>query len=48
MHQVQYVYVSIGSRDGLTQCQSTVPTRIFDSLDQKSPLDSMTSPSVGD
>ena len=48
MHQVQYVDVSIGSRDGSTQRQSIVPTRIFDSPYQQFPLDAMTSLDVGD
>ena len=47
MHQVQYVDVGIGSSDGLTQRQYTVPMRIFESLDQQCPLDATTSPKVG-
>ena len=48
MHQVQYVDVGINSSDGSTQCQSIVPTRIFDSPNQKFPLDATTSPNFGD
>ena len=48
MHQAQYVDVGIGSSDGSTQHQSTVPMRLFDSLDQQFPLDATTSPNVGD
>ena len=48
MHQVHYVDVSIGSSDGSTQCQSTVPMRLSDSLGQKFPLDATTSLDVGD
>ena len=48
MHQVQYVDVGIGSSDGSTQRQSTIPTRLFDSPNRKFPLDAMTSLIVGD
>ena len=48
MHQVEYLDVGIGSSDGSTRCQSTVPMRLFDSPDQKFPLDAMNSPDVGD
>ena len=48
MHQVQYVDVGIGSSDSSTHCQCIVPTRLFDSPDRKSPLDTTTSPNVGD
>ena len=46
MHQVQYVDVGIGSRDGSTQRQYTIPMRLFDSLHHQFPLDAMTSPDV--
>ena len=48
MHQVQYVDVGIGSSDGSTQRQSTIPIRLFESPCQKFPLDATTSPNVGD
>ena len=47
MHQVQDVEVSIGSRNGSTHHQYTVPMRILDSHDQHFPLDATTSPDVG-
>ena len=47
MHQVQYVDVGIGSKDGSTQLQYTVPMRIFYSPDQQFPLDATTSLNVG-
>ena len=48
MHQVQYVDVGIGSSDGSTQHQYTVPMRLFDYPGQQFPLDATTSPNVGD
>ena len=46
MHRVQVVEVGIGSSDGSTHRQYTIPKRIFDSLHQQWPLDAMTSPDV--
>ena len=48
MHRVQDVEVGIGSSDGSTHRQSTVPTRLFDYPNKKFPLDATTSPNVGD
>ena len=47
MHRVQVAEVGISSSDGSTHRQSTVPMRVFESLDQLFSLDSMTSPDVG-
>ena len=47
MHRVQDVGVDIGSRDGSTNFQYTVPTRLFDSPDQESALDATASSYVG-
>ena len=47
MHRVQAIEVGIGSSDGSTHRQSTIPMRLFDSPDRQSPLDAMTSPDVG-
>ena len=48
MHRVHAVEVGIGSSDGSTHLQFTIPMRLFESLDQQFPLDAMTSPDVGD
>ena len=48
MHRVEVVDGSIGSNDGSTHRQYTIPTRLFHTTDREYPLDAMTSSDVGD